>query len=234
MKKPCVVCGKAFNPYRSTSITCGAECQAVYRNRYEAARRDVRATERRQRRATDPEWAERCREATRKSRAKRRSNAEIVAKERERRLQRYAADAKYRAAILKRQHERYQPRPITAATCQVCGASFAKAGNANVRTCGPECRRELKRETQRRYVVSHPGRRAESSEKYRTNNREKCLDATMRHRSENLERYRMHAREAARAKRAASRLGIPSLLYTAMKIASQQQESDNAPSLHAD
>lgn len=225
MKANCAVCGKEFTPYRATARVCGPQCRSERRRRYEDGRRERRSQECRERRANDPIWAERQREKHRRWREKVADDEEYLSEQKRRLRERYSNDPEYRRRVLDRQRQHYQPKPLVPCVCVVCGGSFEKVGSAKTTTCGPECRQSRRREAQRKYVAANPTRRRESAAAYREKNIDKCRAASISSRGKRADRYRAYGREYMSEKRAAQALGVPPLLYAAMKFTQTQEQS---------
>ena len=216
----CHCCGKEFTPRHSRQKTCGSdECKKDWNRTKNSERTRVwltvpgnreKANRRvRERREADPE---RYRESVRRSRDKRRKQV----------------------------------------YCAVCGQLITKKPAR--KTCGPECGRQwqmhLNREYAKRRRALNPEKaRQESRERnrqiYATNaeyrrkrrhqqiawreaNRELYLawrrEYAKRWRDANHTEYRIYQNTRSRTDRAAKSLGIPPLLFAAMKIMSQLQE----------
>ncbi len=73
------------------------------------------------------------------------------------------------------------------ARCAVCGKEFEKTAT-NAKTCGKDCRAQLRREYQHNRYAAHPEKFREHQRKYRAANLEKYRELMRRYRAANREK----------------------------------------------
>ena len=228
MKKPCVVCGGEFDT-RGSGKTCGPECRAEWarikgRERMRAwlaspENREKQAQRQRERRAADPE---RHRQSVQRSRDRRRKQVHCVV----------------------------CGNPITKKPAfKTCGKECSEAWQMHLnreyrrrrRAADPEASRKEARERSRRlYAASHEyrkrhyrnqlRRREERREEYLAYHREYAR----LWRNANHARYRLYQNARRHTIRAATAIGVPPIIYAAMKFVFQQQEPRSVTKHHAD
>lgn len=223
MKANCVMCGGEFNGRNSRQKTCGAECSRQHRLKRNRENQ-------RKRHATNPEKMNASR---RRKYVPKMADCVSCGKTFHKRGPTITCSPECRKDRQRNQKKRNRAHIMR--QCVICGKDFRKKNNA--KTCGKHCSRELYLHTVRKWHQENRDYSAEQSRKHRLANlnyyREYHRRYYQANRDKILRRYRDwvatnkewvrsynrdYMRNRLRFLRAAECLGLPPLLYAAMKL----------------